>query len=178
MEIQHKLSLVILLISALSLSYRIAYAQNNEKPCSLPEASQLDFWIGKWELSWKDPDGKDRNGTNIINKILRGCVIEENFTADDNSLVGKSYSVYNPTKKIWQQTWIDNTGAYLDFTGGLDGDKVILWRKATNKAGKEIIQRMVFYEITADKFYWNWENSTDDGKTWNLVWKIQYTRKA
>jgi hypothetical protein len=179
MEIQHKICLAVLLISVLSLSYSISNAQVNDRPCSYTESSQLDFWVGTWDLSWKDPDGSERKGTNVINKILGGCVIEENFNSGDKSgLIGRSYSVYNPVKKIWQQTWIDNSGAYLDLTGGMDGDKMILWRKTVNKAGKEMIQRMVFYEITQNSFYWNWENSTDDGKTWNLVWKIQYSRKA
>ncbi len=179
MEIQHKLSLVILLLSVLSISYSISYSQSNEKPCSEPEALQLDFWIGEWVMTWKNQDGSENVGTNVIRKVLGGCVVEENFTSGNpDGLIGRSYSVYNPAKKTWQQTWIDNSGAYLDFTGGLDGDKMILWRKAVNKAGKGIIQRMVFYEISQNNFYWNWENSTDDGKTWNLVWKIQYSRKA
>lgn len=178
MEIQHKISLVLLIISALSLSYRIANAQTNEKPCSLPEASQFDFWVGEWDLSWKDTDGTDRKGTNLISKILGGCVVEERFTSKDDGFEGKSYSVYNPAKKIWQQTWIDNSGGYIDLTGGLDGDKMVLRRKAVNPKGVEVTQRMVFYEITASGFYWNWESSKDDGKTWDLMWKIKYTRRV
>jgi hypothetical protein len=177
MEIQHKISLLLLFITALSLSYGIANAQTNDKPCSEPEASQLDFWVGTWDLSWKDTDGKDAKGRNTINKILGGCVIEENFTTEDNSFQGRSYSVYNPNKKTWQQTWIDNSGGYIDLTGGMEGDKMILWRKTINPKGVEVMQRMVFYDITANEFYWNWESSQDNGATWNLMWKIKYTRR-
>ncbi len=177
MEIQHKLSLVMLLLSVLSLSYSISHAQSNEKPCSLPEASHFDFWVGEWIAEWKDTDGNIQSGSNTITKGFDGCVIEENFSTSDNTFIGRSLSMYNPLKKIWQQTWVDNSGSYLDFTGGMDSDKMILWRKAVNKAGKEITQRMVFTDITKDSFTWNWESSTDDGKTWILNWQILYTRK-
>lgn len=177
MEIQHKISLFLLLLSVLSLSYSISHAQTNEKPCSYSESSQLDFWVGEWKAEWKDSDGNIQGGTNIITKTLGGCVVEENFSTDDKTFTGRSLSMYNPVKKIWQQTWVDNNGGYMAFTGGMDGDKMILWQKTINKAGKEVMQRMVFYDINADSFTWDWENSTDNGKTWNLVWKINYKRK-
>src|SRR5215207_11561691 len=25
-----------------------------QKPCSAPQTSQFDFWVGEWNLSWKD----------------------------------------------------------------------------------------------------------------------------
>lgn len=170
-----KLLLAALIISAISLSYSIA--QTTEKPCSSPEVSQFDFWLGEWNLQWKNSDGKIETGTNIITKVLEGCALEENFSASDNSLKGRSFSAYNTNRKLWQQTWVDNTGAYLDFTGGFENGRMILSRKVTTKAGKEITQRMVFYDITANEFYWNWESSDDNGSTWMLLWKIHYIRK-
>lgn len=179
MEIQHKLSLIILFISVVSLSYSISYSQSevNQKPCTAPEFSQFDFWIGNWQASWIDSEGKVQTGTNIITKNLGGCVIEENFSTSDKTFIGRSLSMYNPAKKMWQQTWVDNAGSYLDFTGGMDGDKMILWRKAITKSGKEVMQRMVFSDITTNSFTWNWESSSDEGVTWNLMWQISYKKK-
>jgi hypothetical protein len=178
MELQYKISLVVLFISVFSLSYKIAYSQTDEKPCAHPEASRLDFWVGEWNAEWTDGEGKIQYGQNIITKTLGGCVIEENFSTGDKSFIGKSFSVYYSAKQTWQQTWVDNSGGYLDFTGGMDGEKMIFWRKAINKAGKEIMMRMVFYEISGNSFLWNWESSQDDGKTWSLLWKIKYIRKS
>jgi hypothetical protein len=179
MEINHKLSFVILFISFVSLSYSISYSQSdgNERPCSLPEFSQFDFWIGNWQASWIDSEGNVQTGSNVITKTLGGCVIEENFSTGDNTFTGRSFSVYNPVKKTWQQTWVDNTGGYLDFTGGIDGDNMILTRKGLNRNGDQIMQRMVFLDITSDSFTWNWESSTDEGYTWKLMWQIKYKRK-
>ncbi len=178
MELYQKLALAGMIFFAISVSISIAYSQTNDEPCKTPEASQFDFWVGSWQLEWKDPDGTPRTGTNNITKILGSCVIEENFSTGDKSYLGKSISMYNPDKKIWQQTWVDNGGSYLDFTGGMDGDKMILQRKGKNKKGVDVLQKMTFYDITHNEFNWNWEYSTDGGVNWLLVWKIHYTRKS
>ena len=165
-----KLSFIILLVFSISL-----FSQSgNQKPCSSPEAKQFDFWVGEWDLTWTDNNGNSQRGTNSITKILNRCIIEENFTG--GSFVGKSLSVYNPNKKVWQQTWVDNSGGYLEFSGGMDGDKMILSREFTNKDNKKVKQRMVFYNISENEMDWNWEKSTDDGNTWQLSWKIHYIR--
>ena len=153
------------------------FAQNgNQKPCSSPEAKQFDFWIGEWDLTWQDKDGNTLTGSNSISKILNSCVIEENFTGGE--FIGKSFSVYNPVKKLWQQTWVDNEGSYLEFAGGFEDGKMILFREITTKENKKIKQRMIFYNISENQLDWNWEKSTDNGKTWQLAWKIHYTRKV
>ena len=153
------------------------FAQN-DKPCSAPETAQFDFWVGEWIAEWSGENGKIETGTNTVTKILSGCAVQENFSTSDKTFIGTSLSVYSPKKKIWQQTWVDNSGAYLDFTGNMDGGKMILSRKGKDKDGNEIMQRMVFYNITKESFDWNWEASTDEGKTWELKWKINYKRKV
>ena len=176
MEITYKAALAVIFILAVTLSIAVTHAQTEDKPCMAPEASQFDFWVGNWQLNWKDPDGTVKTGTNIITKILGGCVIEENFTSGDGTFLGRSVSVYNPSKKIWQQTWVDNNGAYMDFTGGKDGENMYMQRKVLNKTGKEVIQKMTFTDIKESSFTWLWESSADNGATWMQIWKIQYTR--
>ncbi|MCB0722093.1 MAG: DUF1579 family protein [Ignavibacteriae bacterium] len=156
-----------------------AFAQDNSQttPCSSPESAQMDFWVGEWNASWQDNEGNTKTGTNTISKILGGCALQENFSTSDGSFVGKSFSVYNTRKGYWEQTWVDNSGAFLSFTGGPSGDKVILSREVNTKDGRHIMQRMIFSDIKPDAFTWDWESSTDDGTTWNLNWRINYTRK-
>jgi hypothetical protein len=127
-------------------------------------------------VEWTNQDGTTGEGTNQINSILKGCVVEENFDATDAlNFAGKSFSVYNPNKNIWQQTWVDDQGGYMVFNGGMSEDKMILSRKITRQE-KELIQRMVFYNISENELDWNWESSDDNGETWKLNWKIHYTR--
>jgi hypothetical protein len=36
---------------------------------------------------------------------------------------------------------------------------------------------MIFRDIRNDSLTWDWERSTDDGKTWSRQWRILYTRR-
>ena len=161
------------------ICFSLSFSQVNSKdPCSEPQASQFDFWVGEWKAEWKDPEGNIKTGSNRIYKILNGCVIEENFSGHPAmEFEGKSYSVYNPEKKMWQQTWVDNSGNYMLFTGGMQDDKMILKRKTQNEDGDTINFRMVFYDIKSDSFNWDWQRSTDNGEKWDLIWSIKYNRE-
>jgi hypothetical protein len=105
---------------------------------------------------------------------MDGRVIQENFSAPD--LQGMSVSVYDSERKAWCQTWVDNNGTYLDFTGKFEDEKMILVRDAVVR-GDACKQRMVWYNIEPSQFDWNWERSDDGGKTWRTLWQIKYRRK-
>lgn len=148
-------------------------------PCTGPESRQLDFWVGEWDLTWPGPGGKPGGtATNRVEKTLGGCVIEEHFTADGpNALAGHSVSTYSAREKVWKQTWVDNQGEYLDFTGEFKDGEMRLSRHGTGPDGKPRLARMVFASIKPDSFDWRWEFSSDDGKTWSVAWPIHYQRK-
>jgi hypothetical protein len=144
--------------------------------CDAPEFRQFDFWVGDWDLTWTS-DGKLMKGRNTITSILGGCVIAENFASGPpENLDGISHSTWDREAKQWKQTWVDNTGAYLDFTGGWQDGKMVLSREAVVK-GRRSRQRMVFYAIGKDALKWNWEGSADEGRTWKVLWAIDYARR-
>ena len=136
---------------------------------SNPE-NQFDFWLGEWNVTWSE-DGK---GTNHIERILDGRIIQENFIAPD--LHGMSVSSYDPERGLWCQTWVDNNGTYLDFTGKFEDNRMILSRDAIVR-GQACKQRMVWYDIQENQLEWSWERSDDNGKSWRVLWQIHYTRK-
>jgi hypothetical protein len=88
-----------------------------------------------------------------------------------------SVSVYNPARKLWQQTWVDDQGSYIALEGGYKDGNMIL-QTLRNPAAPKQVSRMVFKDIKKDSFLWNWEGSKDGGKTWTLNWQITYTRKS
>lgn len=148
-------------------------AQENEL------SSTFDFWVGNWDLTWDDGNGKMGKGTNKIVKILDGTVIQENFEASEGQLKGfkgTSISVYSPKSKSWHQAWADNQGGYYDFVGEVDGDKKIFKTRVVEKDGKKITQRMVFYGFQNDLMTWDWESSIDGGQNWKLLWRINYKK--
>lgn len=174
---KHIKPLLNIIIILFLFANKIVYASDSiskREPDSLKLVqSQFDFWIGEWDLTW----GEDGKGINIITKPLDSLVIMENFDGTLSSpLQGISVSTFNKRIGKWQQTWVDNQGSYLDFVGEFMEGKMILQRKAYIE-GKEVLQRMVWYDINHENFEWNWERSLDNGKTWEVMWNIHYSRK-
>ncbi len=157
----------------LGITTTVCNGQTNTPPCSSPEAGQFDFWVGDWELTWNDTS----KGYISITKEFDGCVIHEHFSDSVNKYYGGSVSVYNPKKGVWEQTWIDNSGNYMVFEGRFENGQMILGRSVLDSAGNTIQQRMVFLNISTDRFDWRWESSRDGGTTWKENWFIHYRRK-
>ena len=167
------LFLSILLCFGFSLSQ-----SQDSKPCTSPEASEFDFWVGEWDAYWND----SLRGTNRIEKMYGNCTIHENFSDPGSVFLGQSWSVYSPSSKQWQQTWVDNQGGYIVLTGGMVGDTMILTTEEQTVPEKvsptgKILRRMTFYHITKNSFDWNWQSSTDGRQTWKILWKRHYTRR-
>jgi len=148
-------------------------------PCTVSQQKQFDFWVGEWNLTWPGQKaGEAGHGTNSIKRIMDGCVVQENFSGGDSMhLRGTSVSTFDLRSGIWKQTWVDNEGGYLDFSGEFKDGQMILQREATRN-GTKILQRMVWKNISANEFDWSWEASQDGGKTWQVNWPIHYKRRS
>lgn len=170
------LSVVVLSFACFSMPGALDAEADTE---DVPVESYFDFWLGSWDLTWRDQDGNIANGINHIERVLDGEVIRERFSANSGAMEGfkgESYSVYDARAEIWKQTWVDNNGGYLDFVGHIDGDRRIFQRETISPDGEPVLQRMVFYDITDDSFTWDWQISNDEGESWELRWRIWYER--
>ena len=102
--------------------WQAGYTQNQVHPCSAPECSQFDFWLGEWNLTWNDTS----KGNNSVRRILNDCVINENFSDPATNYMGMSWSMYDLNKKEWKQTWVDSQNGYIVLTGKYDNGEMIL----------------------------------------------------
>ncbi|MCZ6650014.1 MAG: hypothetical protein O7D35_05035, partial [Acidobacteria bacterium] len=82
------------------------------KACSSDEAHDFDFWIGEWDVV---ADGK-LAGTNSIQPILDGCVLQEMWSGSQGS-AGSSLNFHNPRTGKWHQFWVWRNGTTLDLSG-------------------------------------------------------------
>lgn len=147
-------------------------------PPSQEDLSKLDFWVGIWNLTWEG--GK---GLNRIEKTLDERVIQEHFEATEGDIKGykgTSISTFNGRDGLWHQAWADSQGGYIDFIGIMEGEQRIFQTSTprTMPDGTSVIMRMRFYDITDNSLTWDWERSSDEGKTWELSWRIQYSRNS
>src|SRR5215510_14123883 len=101
--------------------------------CATPEHRAFDFWIGDWDVAIRarqTPDGPfgEARGTQHVESILGGCAISETFAAEGPGApwAGRSYSSWQPKPGVWRQTWVDDSGSYLAFTGGMTGGVMTL----------------------------------------------------
>ena len=125
----------------------------------------FDFWLGTWRGTWESGEG-----TNDVTREYGGHVVYERFRTE--GFTGMSVSVFDEQAQLWRQTWVDDTGNYLDFTGGWQDDSMILCRVAGT-----FRQRMVWHDIEPGRFEWLWQRS-DGGAEWATNWKIAYERVA
>jgi hypothetical protein len=143
-------------------------------------ADLFDFWLGDWSVTWQEPGGAAGKGRNHVARILDGTVIEEQFEADPASpppvLRGRSLTVLHKASGTWRQAWVDNQGGYFSFRASVEGDKRIFATDLVEVDGQLRGQRMVFHDIARDSFTWDWEATTDGGKSWTLNWRISYRR--
>ena len=172
---------ILLLTSPDILTAQAAAPAKASFPIPDTPSEYYDFWLGEWEASWDEGDGIKPHGLNTITKELDSTILVEKFrvtSGGTKGFQGMSISVYNPKNKRWHQAWADNQGTYYNFEGVAEGDRMIFRTLPREIGDKTVIQRMVFHEITATDFTWDWESSTDGGTTWNRQWQIFYTRKG
>ena len=167
-----KLFPVLFLLLSLSL-----FAQ---KPCSLPEFRQFDFWIGEWEAF--GVNGK-KGGDSKISLILDSCIILEEWTSagvqQGLQYAGKSFNTWNRAARQWQQTWVDNTGNTTSFTRGKFEDNRIIFSTDPFPFSKDTIaiRRLTFFNLGIDKVRQLGELSKDRGATWATEYDLEYRRR-
>ena len=142
-------------------------------PCDGPEFRQFDFWVGSWDVY---PTGKDKLvAHSLIERLYGGCAIRENWMPLGGG-DGGSLSNYVAGDSGWRQTWLDSSGARVEFKGGWDGKAMVLtgmWAGVLGP-GQDALVRMTY---TRDAQGWVrqfGEASTDGGKTWAVNFDLTY----
>jgi len=143
------------------------------KACLEAERSQLDFWVGRWDVY---PTGATKLvAHSLIEKLYAGCAIRENWMPVGGS-GGGSLSAWNPRTHQWHQTWMDSGGSTVEFDGGLTGDTMTItgnWPDVI-APGKDGVVRMN-YRRNPDGSVRQWGEVTQDGgKSWSPSFDFTY----
>ncbi|MGH7720890.1 MAG: hypothetical protein ACREON_18845, partial [Gemmatimonadaceae bacterium] len=169
--------------AVLSLAWNPAAAQSSgtSSPptrapnCEAPEHRQFDFWIGEWDVL--SPTGAPL-GKNTITRILKGCVLQENWTGQGGGS-GTSFNKYDPRDRKWHQSWVDDSNGFLLLSGGLDGGAMRFTGEMPSGTGGTIMHRLSFTRVggSPERVRQFWETSTDNGKTWTVAFDGTYVRR-
>jgi len=151
-----------------------ALADKIARPCMFkPEHRQFDFWIGEWNVL--NPAG-DQVGTSSILNVAEGCIILENWT-NLQGQTGKSLNFYNSVKGKWQQTWVGHDGDVLELAGEYKDGAMLFTGETIDSTGKKTLEKLTFFNLSAERVRQLWQQSTDGGKTWMVVFDGLYIRR-
>jgi hypothetical protein len=166
--------------AAATIAAPSAYA-GAKAPLATGKPGDFDFLQGNWTIhnrrlvdgSWTEFPGASR-----VWSILGGVGSVEELLIPADKPLGMGLRLLDTEKKLWSDYWVPARsgvltpppywGSFVDGVGTWDGDD--------QEDGKPIIVRGMWHEITKSTCRWTQTISRDDGKTWNDVWQMKWTR--
>lgn len=168
--------IVISTVLVLSLGAQILGHDTKAPPqnrCSAPEYRQMDFWLGDWDVY--DNNGK-LQGHNLIEKVLGGCALQE-YYSDVSGLRATSFSMYDASRRVWNQTYLSTFGTFISVEGYLQDKSMIMVGMHLTNEGRMALHRMIWTPNDNGTAYQLWNYSKDGGKTWETIYE-GFLRKA
>lgn len=159
--------LAVLALSALSSAQAMAAS-----PCEIPEHRAFDFWLGEWQV--RTPDGA-LAGVNRITSEYNGCVLHERYDTG-RGYSGESLNTYDAGRKVWHQTWVDNSGTLLVLEGTLRNGNMVLEGQSVGTDAQVVKHRITWTPNANGSVRQLWE-STDAKGQWSAAFDGMYTRK-
>jgi hypothetical protein len=150
----------------------VSQAATPVAPCSSPEHRQFDFWLGDWRV--QKPDGSFV-GMNRITQEYAGCVLHEHYMTG-RGYSGESLNVYDASRQVWHQTWVDSGGLLLTLEGRWNGTSRIMEGVAPTRTGKPQKQRITWTPNTDGSVRQLWETA-DEKNEWSVVFDGRYTKR-
>jgi len=145
-----------------------------QRPCSAEANRHFDFWEGRWMV--RAATGA-LAGHNTLSLVLGECVLQEHYTTP-SGYEGKSLNIFDQTRGVWHQTWVDNQGALLQLEGGYQDDRMVMQGETVDAAGVVTLNRITWSRIDGgrDRVRQVWELSTDGGTVWTTSFDGTYIR--
>jgi hypothetical protein len=141
-------------------------------PCDTPAHGAFDFWLGEWQV--RTPDGK-LAGVNRIEREYDGCVLHERYTTS-RGYSGESLNIYDASRNVWHQTWVDTSGTLLVLEGGIRDSKMVLEGQTTGADAQFIKHRITWTPNANGSVRQFWESTNAKGE-WGTTFDGTYTRK-
>jgi hypothetical protein len=179
------------LAAALIATPAIAAPSGDTQMTTVDHVHDFDFLVGKWKVHhWRlngrlvgSHDWVEFEGTSQFWTTMNGLGnVDDNYVGlPGDPYRAMSVRAYDPVKQVWSIWWIDgrHPGAPLDppvvgnidwkdGAGHFDGDTV--------NNGKTVLCRYTWSKITKNSAHWEQAFSPDGGKTWEVNWRMDFTR--
>jgi hypothetical protein len=169
--ISKSIALVSLLILALTAS---SFAAPDAPSCATnPPNRQLDYWVGSWKIG---AEGSSSNAHSTVALSLDQCLVVENWDGGRGHY-GQNIFGYSGDDKSWYGLFADNEGRVHVFNSGKVASGAAEFEGTSRGPnGEQVLNRVKITRLGSDKVEQSWEKSTDNGSTWNMVFRGEYLR--
>jgi hypothetical protein len=132
----------------------------------------FDLWIGDWVVT--DAATGEPAGRNRIEAVVGGRALHEHWRGA-SGLEGESLNIYDEQRGCWHQTWVSSGGMLLELDGGPREDGAM---EMTGSAGDAALHRIRWTPGGDGTLLQRWDESSDGGETWTLLFEGLYTPDA
>lgn len=148
----------------------------NPGPCADEAHHEFDFWIGQWDSF--DQAGA-LQGRLTVRPILEACVLEEQWTGTDGA-TGRSFTIYDASRRVWNQTWVSSRGTLLPLEGRRVENAMVLMGQHVQPDGTVALHRTIWTPLTNGDVRQVWDYSTDGAQTWvvNYYGILKHAQKS
>jgi hypothetical protein len=151
-------------------------ARANSGSCADEAHHGFDFWIGQWDSF--DQAGA-LQGHLMVRPILEGCVLEEQWTGTEGG-TGRSFTIYDASRKVWNQTWVSSHGTLLPLEGRRVQKAMVLMGQQVQPDGTLALHRTIWTPLANGEVRQVWDYTTDGAQTWvvNYYGILRHTQSA
>ena len=156
--------------------WAVAQSENPPRCDDEPVYSMLDFWVGEWNVFV----GDDLVGHNLIEKVLAGCAVTEDWTGAGGG-IGKSLFFLDNSGR-WKQVWVTQRamapGGVKEklMIGGAPEGGVRFQGELQHPEAGIWLDRTTLTPLDDGSVRQVIEISNDNGKTWRATFDAVYRR--
>lgn len=158
-------------------------------PVKVVAATGFDFLLGRWTVRHRrlkarlasSREWDEFPGTLDVRPILHGLGnVDENVLEDPSgAYLATSLRVFDRRTGLWSIYWIDGRGEGIDkpVVGSFKG-RVGEFYNDDEFGGRPIKVRFTYRDLGPELASWDQAFSPDNGRSWEVNWTMQFTRKV
>jgi hypothetical protein len=156
------------------LSVTFTLAAVDSGPCSAnSESRQLDFWLGDWTVTYPGMAG---SAASKVSLDLDKCLLTESWDGGKGHS-GKNMFAYSSDDRSWHGMFADNQGRVHVFEGKVVPGSAEFTGPSRSPNGQTVLNRIKVVRMAANQVEQSWEKSTDNGVTWTMEFRGEYSRR-
>jgi hypothetical protein len=165
--------LLIGIVIGLAFTANVAAAADSAACATNSDNRQLDYWVGNWRVG---AAGSSGNARSTVSLSLDKCLVVENWDGGRGHH-GQNILGYSADDRNWYGMFADNEGRVHVFTGGkVASGSAEFTGTSHGPNGETVLNRVKVLRLSPDKVEQTWEKSSDNGTTWNVVFRGEYLR--